>query len=142
MIASKFFLHIYFLLILTCVPCIFTSTLEFNFPVCSETHVKAEYALQDPTPCKTHISHLTRQCNVNVLKQEHYIYNIPAISCQQVSTTTTSTFYFFGAKTHSSTTDYTFVPSLMECPRWNRTLLAYKRRKINSNIRKSFSNPK
>ena len=67
MIASKFFLHIYLLLILACVPCIFTSTLEFNFPVCSETHVKAEYALQDPTPCKTHISHLTRQCNVNVL---------------------------------------------------------------------------
>ena len=98
MIASKFFFHIYFLLILTCVPYIFTSTLEFNFPVCSETHVKAEYALQDPTLCKTHILHLTRQCNVNVLKQEHYIYNIPAISCQQVSTTTTSTFYFLERK--------------------------------------------
>ena len=55
MIANKYFLHIYFLLILACVSYIFTSTLEFNFSVCSETHVKAEYALQDPTPCKTHI---------------------------------------------------------------------------------------
>ena len=55
MIANKYFFHIYFLLILACVSYIFTSTLEFNFSVCSETHVKAEYALQDPTPCKIHI---------------------------------------------------------------------------------------
>ena len=142
MIASKYFLHIYFLLILTCVPYIFTSTLECNFPVCSETHVKAEYASQDPIPCKTHILHLTRQYNVNVLKQEHYIHNISAISYQQVSTTTTSTFYFFGAKFHSSTTDYTFVPSLMECFRWNRTHLATNVGKLIQTSEKSFSNPK
>ena len=34
------------------------------------------------------------------------MFNIPAISCQQITTTTTATFYFFGAQTHSLATDY------------------------------------
>ena len=43
------------------------------------------------------------------------MYKIPAIACQQITTTTTATNYFFGAKSHSSTTNYTFVPSLLKC---------------------------
>ena len=31
------------------------SSLEFTFPLCSETHIKAEYAIQEPVPCKQHL---------------------------------------------------------------------------------------
>ena len=114
------------------------SSLEFEFPFCSESHVKAEYTLQDPAPCKEYTPHLTKQCNVSVFKQEHYMYKIPAIACQQITTTTTATYYFFGAKSHSSTTDYTVVPSLLECSLWNRTLIATNVGKLTQTSDKVF----
>ena len=88
--------------------------MEFEFPVCSESHIKAEYTLQDPVPCKRHMPYFTKQCNVKILKQEHYMDNIPVISCQQIPTTTTAIYYFSGAKTHSYRTVYSQVSSLTE----------------------------
>ena len=68
--------------------------------------------------------HFTKRSNAKILKREHYMYNIPATSCQQMSTITTATYYFFGAKTHSSCTIYSQVPSLTECLLWNNNLIA------------------
>ena len=57
MIVCNYF-HLFLLLLLT-----FTSTtlssLEFEFPICRESHIKAEYTLQDPAPCKEYTPHLT-----------------------------------------------------------------------------------
>ena len=117
MIVCNYF-HFFLLLLLT-IASITLSSLEFEFPICSESHVKTEYTLQDPAPSKEYPPHLTKQCNVSIFEQEHYMYKIPAIVCQQITTTTTATYYFFGAKSHSSTTDYTVVPSLFECSLWN-----------------------
>ena len=100
------------------------SSLEFTFLLCSETHIKAEYAIQEPVPCKQHLHEHTKKCNVSVFHSEHNMFIIPGISCQQITTTTTATFYFFGAQAHSSATDYSQVPSLFECPLWKRTLIA------------------
>ena len=123
MIARKYFFQLCFFRLLISIPtCLLT--MEFEFPVCSESHIKAEYTLQDPAPYKKQIPHFTKQCNVKIFKQEHYMYNIPAISCKKISTTTTATYYFFGAKTHSSSAVYSQVPSLTECLLWNNTLIA------------------
>ena len=103
---------------------IFFSSLEFTFPLCSETHIKAAYAIQEPVPCKQHLHEHTKNCNVSVFHLEHNMFNIPAISCQQIIITTAATFYFFGVQTHSSVTDYSQVPLLLECSLWNRTLIA------------------
>ena len=100
------------------------SSLEFTFPLYSETHIKAEYAIQELVSCKQHLHEHTKKCNVSVFHWEHNIFNIPAISCQQTTTTTTATFFFFGAQTHSSATDFSHVPSLLECLWWNRILIA------------------
>ena len=66
------------------------------------------------------------------------MYKIPAIACQQITTTTTATYYFFGAKSHSSTTDYTVVPSLLECSLWSRTLIATNVGKLTQTSDKVF----
>ena len=94
------------------------------FSLCSETHFKAEYAIQKPVPCTPHLHEHTKNCNVSLFHSEHNMFNIPAISCQQITTITTATFYFFGAQTHSSATDYSQAPSLLERSLWNRTLIA------------------
>ena len=107
MVARKFFEYVCFALLVSVFQIV--CCLEFSLPVCSESHAKAEYTLQDLVECKPHVFHLTKQCNISIFKQEHFVYNIPAISCQQVATTTTATFYFFGAKTHSLSTDYSTI---------------------------------
>ena len=58
------------------------------------------------------------------------MYSIPTISSQQISTTTTTTYRSFGAKTHSSSTVYSEVPSLTKCLLWNNTLTALNIRKL------------
>ena len=98
MITRKFFGYVYFALLVSVFQIV--CYLEFSLPVCSASHAKAGYTLQDPVKCKPHVPHLTKQCNISIFKQEHFVYTIPAIYCQQVATTTTATFYFFGAKTH------------------------------------------
>ena len=87
--------------------------------------------------------HLTKQCNISIFKQEHFVYTIPAISCQQVATTT-ATFYFFGAKTHFFSIDYSTIPSLLECLLWNSTLIAPNVGKFlqsSKNVFKTRNNP-
>ena len=70
------------------------SSLEFTFPLRSETHIKAEYTIQEPVPCKQHPHENTKKCSVSVFHLEHNMFNIPAISCQQITTIITATFYF------------------------------------------------
>ena len=94
--SSNNWLAVLFLLFII-VPFSFSS-LEFTFPLCSETHVKAECAIQELVPCKQHQHEHTKTCEVSVFYLEHNMFNIPAISCQQITTTTTATFYFFGAQ--------------------------------------------
>ena len=121
-ISSNNWLAVLFLLLLI-VPFSFLF-LEFTFPFCSETHIKAEYAIQEPVPCKQHLHEHTKKCNVSVFHLEHNMFTIPTTSCQQITTTTTATIYFFGAQTHSSATDYSQVPPLLESSLWNGTLIA------------------
>ena len=104
MIASKFFEYVCFALLVSVFQIV--CCLEFSLPECSESHAKAEYTLQNPVECKPHVPHLTKQCNISIFKLEYFVYNIPVIFCQQVATTTTATFYFFGAKNHSLSTDF------------------------------------
>ena len=142
MIARKFFEYVCFALLVSVFQIV--CCLEFKLPVCSESHAKAEYTLQDPVECKPHVPHLTKQCNISIFKQEHFVYNIPAISCQQVATITTATFYFFGAKTHSFSSDYSTIPSLLECLLWNSTLIAPNVGKFSQsskNVFKTRNNP-
>ena len=142
MIARKFFDCVCFALLVSVFQIV--CCLEFSLLVCSESHAKAEYTLQDPVECKSHVPHLTKQCNISSFKQKHFVYNIPAISCQQVATTTTATFYFFGAKLHFFSTDYSTIPSLYECLLWNSTLIAPNVGKFSQsskNVFKTLNNP-
>ena len=82
--------------------------------------------------------HFTTQCNAKILKREHHMYNIPATSCLQISTTTTATYYFLEAKTHSSCTVYSKVSSLTECLLWNNTFYATNVRKLLNTTEKGF----
>ena len=59
MIVCRYF-HFCPLLLLT-LASITMSSLEFEFPICSESHVKAKYTLQDPAPCKEYTPHSTKQ---------------------------------------------------------------------------------
>ena len=113
MIAHKFFEYVCFALLVSVFQIV--CCLEFSLPECSKSHAEAEYTLPDPVECKPHVPHLTKQCHISIFKLEHFVYNIPVISCQQVTTTTTATFYFFGAKPHSLSTNYSTIPSLLEC---------------------------
>ena len=56
MIVCKYF-HFCPLLLLT-LASITLSSLEFEFPICSESHVKAEYTLQDPSPLVKNTHHI------------------------------------------------------------------------------------
>ena len=49
------------------------SSLEFTFPLCSETHIKAEYAIQEPVPCKQHLHEHTKNAML--------VYSILNITC-------------------------------------------------------------
>ena len=60
MIISNYFR--FCLLLLLTLKSITLSSLEFEFPTCSESHVKAEYTLQDPAPYEEYTPHLTKQC--------------------------------------------------------------------------------
>ena len=82
MIACKFFDYVCVALLVSVFEIV--CCLEFSLPVCSESHAKAEYTLQDPIECKPHVPHLIKQCNISIFKQEHFVYNIPAISSQQL----------------------------------------------------------
>ena len=61
----------------TIVPFSFSSQ-EFTFPLCSEAHIKAEYAIEEPVPCKQHLHEQTKKCNVCVFDLEHNMFSIPA----------------------------------------------------------------
>ena len=50
---------------------IFFFILEFTFPLCSEKHIKAEYAIQEPVPSKQHLQEHTKKGNVSVFHLEH-----------------------------------------------------------------------
>ena len=97
---------------------------EFTFPLCSEAHIKAEYAIEEPVPCKQHLHEQTKNAMlVYSIWNITYLASLP-ISCQQMTTTTTASFYFFGAQTRSSATDYSQIPLLLECSLRNKTLIA------------------
>ena len=66
------------------------------------------------------------------------MFKIPANAFQQITTNTTATYYFFGAKSHSSTTDYPVVSSLLECSLWNRTLIVTNVGKLTQTSDKVF----
>ena len=77
MIARKFFEYVCFALLVS----VFQNVccLEFRLSICSESHAKAEYTLQDPVKCKPHVPPLTKQCDIRIFKKENFLYNIPAI---------------------------------------------------------------
>ena len=47
------------------------SALNFDFSLCSESHTKKDYAIHEPVKCESHTTRFTKQCSVNIFKQEH-----------------------------------------------------------------------
>jgi len=90
--------------------------------VCDPDKPIQEFRIADPPPCDLKPSESQQTCSAEVFNIDHHAMVLPAISCKRLTTTTTATNYFFGAKESHSVSVTSPPPSVADCHSWNSTL--------------------
>jgi len=90
--------------------------------VCDPDKPIQEFRIADPPPCALKPSELLQTCSAEVFNIDQHAMVLPAISCKRLTTTTTATNYFFGAKESHSVSVTSPPPSVADCYSWNSTL--------------------
>ena len=83
--------------------------------------VKGEYYISTPSGCKRHNSTYTKKCRTEVFLPTNDFLHLLITTCEIFKTVSSTTFYFFGAKTHSDRTFAVPPPSVKACFDWQRT---------------------
>jgi len=90
--------------------------------VCDPDKPIQEFRIADPPPCALKPSGSQQTCSAEVFNIDQHAMVLPAISCKRLTTTTTATSYFFGAKEFHSVSVTSPPLSVADCHSWNSTL--------------------
>ena len=99
-----------------------THQYKLKLPLCYENHIRGEYYFNSPSSC--HKFNTTHQslCSADVYNPVKDFLKINIVTCEMFESTTSTTFFFFGAKSHVDKTFSTAPPSVASCITWHQSL--------------------
>ena len=83
--------------------------------LCHSHLVKEEYYIAPPSVCKRHNGTYIKTCTAEVFLPTNDFLHLSITTCEVFKTVSSTTFYFFGAKTHSDRTIAGSPPSIQAC---------------------------
>ena len=89
--------------------------------LCHSHLVKEEYYIAPPSGCKRHNGTYIKTCTAEVFLPTNDFLHLSITTCEVFKTVSSTTFYFFGAETHSDRTIAGSPPSIQAYSEWQRT---------------------
>ena len=71
---------------------------QFSVPLCHTKMFKNEFFIPQPEKCIKHNSFRVHTCRAAVYYPSKHVLQLPITTCEMYKTTSSTTFYFFGAK--------------------------------------------
>ena len=100
----------------------FSHPTSLQLSLCRDSLVKNDFFIPPPQPCVEHNTTFMETCHADVFIPSQAFQKVTIYTCEILKTTVSTTFYFFGAKTHSDRTKAVSPPSASTCADWKRTL--------------------
>ena len=95
---------------------------QFSVPLCHTNMFKNEFFIPQPEKCIKHNSFRVHTCRAAVYYPSKHVLQIPITTCEMYKTTSSTTFYFFGAKVSNEDTVPMSPPPVEICSIWAREL--------------------
>ena len=121
MIKVMFFFSIFFVVILQY---FYVNSLTQQFKLCHPQFTQSEYYIPPPHPCVRHQQETIHKCSAKIFNPSDTLIQVPVHVCQLYTTTWTTTYWFFGSKTHDSSVSAADPPPPQLCHLWSETLQA------------------
>ena len=116
-----FFFSIFFVVILQY---FYVNSLTQQFKLCHPQFTQSEYYISPPHPCVRHQQETIHKCSAKIFNPSDTLIQVPVHVCQLYTTTWTTTYWFFGSKTHDSSVSAADPPPPQLCHLWSETLQA------------------
>ena len=100
------------------------STLAYQFwvPLCHTNMLKNKFFVPQPEKCIKHNSSRVHTCRAAVYYPSKHVLQLPITTCKMYKMTSSTTFYFFGAKVGNEDTVPMSPPPVAICSFWAREL--------------------
>ena len=95
---------------------------QFSVPLCHTNMFKNEFFKPQPEKCIKHNLFRVYTCRAAVYYPSKHVLQLPITTCEMYKTTSSTTFYFFGAKVSNEDTIPMSPPPVSICSTWAREL--------------------
>ena len=113
MIKIMFFFSIFFVVVLEN---FYANSLTKQFTLCHPQLTQSEYSIPPPSPCVRHQQETIYKCSAKIFNPSDTLIQVPVHVCQLYTTT----YWFFGFRTHDCSVSATDPPPPQLCNLWQK----------------------